>query len=491
MGVDRGSLQATVVGIVVALAGLVVRWWQVSGRSPSWWQDSDDYLGVAQHNLNSSGFWVGERAPVVPLLLKATGGRPGIKFVEVQIVLAALAWGWLASELVRARDCRWWRHGIVGASVLAFSLSEPVALWDRSVLSESMTISLLAALMAAGLRLCRAPTWPRVGLFVWLSLWWVLTRDANAVALLLVAVAAGSSAWRRRFDTTHLRTFAILAAALAVVALGSSAVAWIGGRGDVPLLHVYQVRVLPYPDRVAWFAARGMPDGDRFVDASKAADPAVRPPVAGVGDADDPPWAVWRSWLAADGRVMFARFVLAHPSYLWSEPVRSPERVFNNAEGDVGYYAASDMPKVPFVSEVFWWPTPLVVTGAAVMVAARRSHERFNRGESQWSFHVVLVAAGSAAVAGFVAWHADGMESARHLVPATVGFRLAVLVGLAVAIGGQAPVRSGSSSATRADDGGRVGLRACRPMTLGLASENDGADNDYSGDCETANERPS
>ena len=47
------------------------------------------------------------------------------------------------------------------------------------------------------------------------------------------------------------------------------AVAWVaashGNRYVYPLRNVFEARVLPYPDRVAWFADRGMPQAERFV----------------------------------------------------------------------------------------------------------------------------------------------------------------------------------------------------------------------------------
>ena len=79
-------------------------------------------------------------------------------------------------------------------------------------------------------------------------------------------------------------------------------------------------------------------------------------PVVYVGD-DDAQLGPWLDWVGSDGRVAFARFVATHPFYLVTEPLRSPERAFNNARGDRQFYATPDLPRVPLVDRLFALPT--------------------------------------------------------------------------------------------------------------------------------------
>jgi hypothetical protein len=362
--------------IAVALTGLAVRWWQVAGRSPSWWQDSEDYWTVSGRSLWSRDFWMAERPAAVPLLLQLTGGKVGAWFVKAQIVLAALSWGWLAGELVRAVAPSWRRGAPVAAGVLAFSLSTPVTMWDRSVLSESMTVSLLAALAAALLGLVREPSWGRGTVLVGVAWLWSTTRDTNVVTLVVLAAAAGI--WAAR-SADHRRLASAVAAGLLVVTAGSMQSAMVGDRDALPLADAFPVRVLPYPERVEWFVATRCPwpttSGPRRLQA-------IRAPIHSTrrwsgSPATTPYFQPWWDWLRAHGKATFIRWVVAHPTYAVAEPMASPERVFNNTEGDLGFYAATDMPKVPFISELFWPSTPVSIVAAAALAHALARRRRY------------------------------------------------------------------------------------------------------------------
>jgi hypothetical protein len=186
-----------------------------------------------------------------------------------------------------------------------------------------------------------------------------------------------------------------------------------GERHVYPLRNVFQGRVLPYPDRVDWFAAHGMPQGHRF-----AGPGALVPyrkegqaPVVFVAD-EDPTLQRWLEWVERDGRRTFATWLATHPAYVLAEPLHDPERTFNNALGDRSFYAPADLREVSLVTDV------LVPSRAvAIVVAAAMGGWAVRRG--RWRSPPVL--AGAAAVApavphAVVSWHSDGMEMARHLV---------------------------------------------------------------------------
>jgi hypothetical protein len=200
--------------------------------------------------------------------------------------------------------------------------------------------------------------------------------------------------------------------------------------------NVYEVRVLPYPDRVAWFADHGMPKAEVFVGPAARVpyqEPGM-PPVMYVGD-DDAELAPWLDWVESDGRSAFARYVLTHPPYLVTEPLRSPERTFNNALGDRDFYAPLDQPRVPLVDRVLALPTALVLLVAALLVGWACGRRGFTP---------LLVAGGVTALLsvphGLTAWHSDGMETARHLVVPALQLHLGVLL-MAVGTAWGAPER--------------------------------------------------
>ena len=99
------------------------------------------YTHIASRSLWAVSFWAGQRPPATPLLIKLVGSSSG--FLAAQAVIAALAWGFLAWTVGRLVTPGW-RQVVAAWSILAFATAFPVTLWNRSVLSESLSMSLLA-----------------------------------------------------------------------------------------------------------------------------------------------------------------------------------------------------------------------------------------------------------------------------------------------------------------------------------------------------------
>ncbi len=489
----RVELVAFALGVAVTGA---VRVWQIGGRGPLGWNDTADFVAGSRAPWLSVELWAGQRSVGTPLALKLVGGDLDA-YVVWQAVLATACWAALAASVatvVVGPGARW----LAVTTVLAFSATAPVTMWERSVLSESLAISLLALVVAAGVQMARGVTgWRVAGLLVALAPW-LATRDSHAAVALVggtAAAAAVAASWlrssvrRRRTardgggsgdatgwwdavgsgdatgswdgvdsgggsgDDPAQRRWRRPLAALALgalvlgllVGLGSSH----GERHAFPMRNVYEVRVLPYPDRVRWFADHGMPQAEVFLGPDARA-PYVEPglpPVVSVGD-DDAQLGPWLDWVGSDGRAAFARFVATHPLYLVTEPLRSPERSFNNARGDRRFYTPPDLPRVPLVDRFFALPTSVVL-----LVAAGVGGWAFGRWRWTPVLAVGMVTAALAVPHGLFAWHSDGMETARHLVVPALQLHLGVLLLVIGALPGAAGRHAGSdaSPAPRAD----------------------------------------
>lgn len=429
-----GALLFVVAGII----GFLIRWWQITGRAPSWWQDSSDYETSAGASLGSMELWAGARSPGVPLMLKIFGGKPGNAYIYLQIVLAAACWAWLAATVavgLRGTGPRGtWRRWIVTAVIVAFPLARPIAMWDHSVLSESLTTSLFAGLVATAVWFVRKPSPLRVLAVVGAAAAWVATRDANVLAIAVVGVGIvayklGGAVRRLASHQPIGRSLLDLTAALAVGLLAVSGLSVlsssIGDRDAVPLAHVFSVRILPYPDRLDWFADQGMPQADLLRSRAEDLDPARQPPLLGLS-ATDKLLEPWWDWLRSDGRPTFARWLLTHPTYLISEPLESPERTFNNAEGDLDFYRSAQVSEVPLVTDLLWLNIGTALLAGCAVVACYLWFGRRPRSDLLLIGTLCVVTAGPQA---FVAWHSDGMETARHLYMPGVQLRVGVLLG--------------------------------------------------------------
>jgi hypothetical protein len=331
-----------------------------------------------------------------------------------------------------------------------------VTMWERSVLSESPGISSLALVVAAGLQVARGATWTRVALLAAAAVPWLALRDTHAVValvgggLVLGTVAVSVAVDRRRArrasgagpagdgpdgstptstsaaGRASRRRWAVLGAGAVglgvLVLVGASH----GERQGFPTRNVYEVRVLPYPERVRWFADHGMPQADEFVgpEGREPSQEPGSPPVVYVPD-DDPELRAWLDWVEDDGRTALARYALTHPAYLVAEPLRVPERSFNNALGDREFYRALDHREVPLVDTLLARRTLEVVLVAGLAVGWA-----IGRGQVGPALATGACTALLAVPHGLVAWHSDGMETARHLVVPALQFQLGVLLVL-------------------------------------------------------------
>ena len=226
------------------------------------------YIHIASRSLWSKAFWAGPRPPATPLLIDLVGSSSG--FLAAQALIAAALVG------IPGLDGR--PPGRPGMAAGGGRLGDPrlrhrfpVTLWNRSVLSESLSMSLLALLFATLIWAARRLTWPRVAAATAVCLCFAATRDAQVwtVGLLALAVGAGAllAAGRDRGLAIRAGTLALCLAAV-VVLTGWGTVS--SHRTKQNVADVFYVRIFPFPDRVAWFAAHGMPDQQQIDRLAKA-----------------------------------------------------------------------------------------------------------------------------------------------------------------------------------------------------------------------------
>ena len=401
---------------------------QARAGPPLLWTDSTAYRSVATRPLASRALWAGPRPPLVPLVLKLVGS-PGA-MVTTQAVAAALAWGalaWTVGGLVP----RGWRRVVAGFVVLGFAATLPVTMWNRSVLSESLSLSLLALVFAGCIAVSVRPTWPRIAATVAVCLAFAATRDAQVWTVGMLAVATGAVAVVAR--ATH-RGAALRVGVLAVALVGVVAISEWGTlasqRTTADTADVLFVRVFPFPGRVAWFADHGMPEADR-VDRLAGGTPVPPGGVKVVGvSRHDPAFAPLTRWIDTEAASTYVLWLATHPWYVVSEPLQRPERAFNFAQGDLAFYAPTiDPMRSPLTSLL--WPDVAGLMVTAVLALALGWVSGAWR-TPPWRTLVVLTLVGVGAM--LVAWNGDGQEVTRHTVEGFAQVRLGVWILFAIGL---------------------------------------------------------
>ncbi|MHB1517926.1 MAG: hypothetical protein ACYCYQ_06550 [Acidimicrobiales bacterium] len=358
---------------------------------------------------------------MTPLLIKVFGNS--IAMTTAQAVIAALCWGSLALTVGFQVPAGWRR--IVGAwSILAFATAFPITLWNRSVLSESISLSALALVFVTSIWTARSVTWPRVFAVVLVYLVFVGARDSNvatvAVLGVVIAVAALTRIRRNRGVALRLGSLACMLVALC----GLASIGTISShRTTRDVVDVFEVRIFPFPDRVAWFAARGMPERVQ-IDALARTSPAPPGQAKVVGLPVGPTFEPIRRWLSTDGGGAYLWWLVTHPGPVLTGPFQQPQQAFNYADGNLLFYASSVDP-MPSPITMVVWPSALelgLLATAALYLAYRSDAWRL----TTWRTVVVLTAIGL--VAMLVAWNGDAQEVTRHTIEGFAQVHLGVWI---------------------------------------------------------------
>lgn len=425
--------------------------------------DTASYVDVARRPPLSLEFLASERSWTLPLLYKlpSDGARAWGQFVVSAIC-------WLGLALAVASSMRSKRTVIAGfLAVLVFSCSVWVTQWDAVLLSESVSLSLTAGVLALWLVVARRPTWPVVAAVLAVSTLWVFARDTNAyvglvaVPALLVWAVTSAPARTRAVALSGGVALLFVLSGLSASTEGAERHRWL-----TPMFNVLGARVLTDESRTSWFAARGLP----LTPELRAQAGAIAGLFGPDGEVPPPMWVdpgleAARTWVRAEMRGTYARYLATHPGYTLAPLVAHREELLS-VEPDtdlqenypLSYYRPAKARAVlPGLVDGLVFPRRAAVvlayvvlaTGAAA-VAVRRS-----RPGGRWLPAVLTLAVTPAHL--LLVWHGDAGEVTRHAIVATVSGRLAVLL-LAVLAADEllAPRPTGE----RLTPGGRTALAA-------------------------------
>lgn len=380
-------------------------------------RDSAEYLGQAMWSqfFSPAIFWGGPRPFVLPMVATALRQQP-VAIAWFHTILALLAWLILAWAVTR-RLKNLWLQPLAFAVILGFSLIRNIMVWDWAILAESISLSLLVLLAAGWLWLLEKVTLPRALGVLLLSFLWAFTRDINAWMVLLtgltVLIFCG---WPR--PSVHWLAMAGLL--VGVFLLNHSSVdARPSPRWTLPFLHAFTRDLLPNPQARAFLIQRGMPVPRGLLEWSGA--------LPDWEAYQSVPYAEFRTWVADSGRGVFARYLLVHWQKTLFQPLFAepgfplpPTETFGTT-----YNYKSIYPQT--VEKLFGLGWPAWLTGALGVSLAVLGYAELHRSPAGygWGALWLLLAAYPQA---FLAWHGDGIDKPRHLLPPDIQLRLGLLL---------------------------------------------------------------
>jgi hypothetical protein len=226
--------------------------------------------------------------------------------VAIQSLIAAACWwclGATAANLVRDR-----RIGLgIHALILALGLATPISSWNTTILSESISISLTALLIATWLRLHLHRTWTRALEVFLVTVAWEAARQSQVLlgGLITLVFIAISLLPKRNLVN------AALALAMSGLTVGGFLLINVNSVVESTNLADYvTTRILPNESYTSWYINHGMPHSKQIL--SYANSPF------GNGPSNYPPFVEWAS---TKGKRVYLEFLLEHPWYTLVDPL--------------------------------------------------------------------------------------------------------------------------------------------------------------------------
>jgi hypothetical protein len=386
--------------------------------------DSYDYINLA-HSKPQLGLLAAKRPPAFLLTMKVLRGHLGL-VTWVQFSVAVVAWIVLAAVAARAMRTVPGKIAVVAVVLLVGSCLDVVQ-WDRLIGTESLSISLGVLLVAAAFWMRERVTPARCAVVAGLALVWGMLRDANAVVVGVVGV--GLTIWvlarrsRARASLVALAGVCIATFALSLVS------ADVGGRWQQPIQNVVTLRVLPSPERRAYFLDHGLPlDPDQ---ARAAAGRCINPSGAFLCVRVTEP-AFYR-WISHDARTVYFDSWWAFPATTLWEPL-AHIRLSVGTEVPLAAVAFTQLkaPIARWIENVVFPRSPRVLAGWLAVDAIALAITVRRRG---WihsaTVPVVLVLLTYPHL--WAVWTGDAADVSRHALAASVQLRLGLWL-LAAAI---------------------------------------------------------
>jgi hypothetical protein len=407
-------------------------------------RDTATYVQTAMQPITSSSFWVGERTFTLPLVYKIlhidsknfTQADRERAVDTFQTWLSIVSWTALGLALALCFH-RPWLSGLAFALTLFFSLNLEISIWDSLLLSESVSFSLFALLLAAWIGMSLLPFKWQAGLIGWIFMAGVIAitilysfaRDTN---LYFVIVGAGVLLLASLFlkaapalPRKLVYAYTIFALALFIF---QTVTVQAGNRWEIHIYDHLALRILPNPQVRQYYVDAGLPVTPDLMAITN---------MLGYQYHDyldyDPRMAPVRAWIRTKGRATFLSYMFSHPSQTFLEPIQQISHLVNGSNLEYRYprYALQPVPPsinqlneqfYPHQAPILWLTGGLILIGLLLDWLNPETHR-----PAWWLLAAILL---SIYPLMLIVWNGNPLEIERHAAQIGIQYRLGGLVAL-------------------------------------------------------------
>lgn len=357
--------------------------------------------------------------------------NPGLHRVAIaQLVLAMLCWFALAVVVARHLVNPFLK--IFGALlVLVFAISPQLTDWDRVLISESISFSLFALMLALSLEMSvriardgrRLSLCTKLLAGTWLIslLFWVFSRDSNSYLLPVTIGALGVPLLiprlRRQLPT---RAVLVLISVAGLMFAFHSITLNRSDRWVNPFLNNLIHNVLPYEHRVAFFERRGMPVSDELL-----AFQTSRGNERGFFKLPD-----FMEWVYDRGASTYALFLMDDPHWTFAMLLSNVDYLFSVNTQPYFYRPPNTaLDRLSSLGDYLHTRagSTIVLAGALTLAFLVMAFPRRDRTRIALGYTFVWLLLSELAML-FVSFHGDTLGVQRHTLVAVMPFRLSLWI---------------------------------------------------------------
>lgn len=348
--------------------------------------------------------------------------------VKAQRTLAILAWSTLSISFARRIRKQWLKiAGVI--IVLAFAYSPQLVDWDRVLMSEAVAFHLYALLLALTFELASRIAEngkslkgvSKILVFAWLLTLALLifSRDSSAytIPLTMLLIIPLLLMPRIRF---HLpwKVLLVICGVLTILYSIHSVTFRSSNRWEISFFNNLIYNVFPYPTRLEFLKSQGMPVSDDLLALGDS-----RGNERGFYELKE-----FTDWTRKDGYSAYTRLMISEPRWVFASLLHNAEYLFSETIQPYFHETSENTPlRMLPIGNLLHPKTSMLLLLNAILLAlivftAIQNLERIILGKV-WLF--VWMYAGALIVL-FVGFHGDALGSIRHVLVATVAFRLMV-----------------------------------------------------------------
>jgi len=389
--------------IITLFLGLMVKI-----DAPAWLNYGDpwDYLRQSHESLLDETFYSPPlqskyypRPFTVPLMYKIASSDPE-PIIQLQKFLHALCTFFLCYVVflyIRKTQVK-----IIFAVLWYFLMSWwNIVGWTHALLSESLSITFMFFWIASFLLFMKKRNFISIIFHILITILFSFTRDSwpYIIVLFYLIYAVIAIFWDKKIRAGVI-SFLVVGCVIFWVQQKS---AQIGQRYRLPVMNNIVYRILPDEEYLKWFTDRGMPCAEELT--KKYSNLAYFSKIYSLYH--DSTLTKFSDWVAADGKSIYSKFLITHPSklLLLNEKPKDLKRIFAynlHYTGPVRGYSWISQSVFPFFNTI----AILLLNGILIFLF-------FKEKRLVWVFPTVLMIIFTANA--FMLYVADSLEVERHL----------------------------------------------------------------------------